>query len=218
MQITLNNPWNKLPLVGSGQNYVLPQDKPYIDAFNEHSSNPSHQIITNRIPEPRLGPTNAPLLVLQLNPSLDSDQPDIGQLEVAHQSLCNDSSDHLCIANGNKWWMRRYVELINSIGKENLAKKLCSVEYFPYPSSEFNHSQLRLPSQEYTFNIVREAIKRKAIIIVTRGLKIWLGAVPELSGEIGKTVFVTNNPRTPAISPKNLPADVYEKIVKAINA
>jgi hypothetical protein len=61
--------------------------------------------------------------------------------------------------------------LVAEVGEECVADSILCVEYFPYHSQSFNHSRLRLPSQEYSFQLVREAIRRRVIIFncVARG-------------------------------------------------
>jgi hypothetical protein len=71
----VNNPWLGLPSKGP---YVLPEDRPFVDAFNTALSPSSlFRIATNEvIPEPFVGAVaTAPVLVLQLNPGYDETNP-----------------------------------------------------------------------------------------------------------------------------------------------
>ena len=87
--------------------------------------------------------------------------------------------------------------------RATLARSILCLELFSYHSKEFAHGNLRLPSQDYTFSLVRGAIARGVPIIVTRGYNHWVGAVPELAG-YSKT-FRTRSQRTARISEPNCP-------------
>jgi len=171
------------------------------------------------MPEPRLGPVNAPIVVLQLNPSYDKAtiQHALSKEEVQDSlaSLHNELSPHVCLANGNSWWQARFRDIIAEVGAPMLAQRVCSIEYFAYPSATFSHAWMRLPSQTYTFALVRAALERNALILITRGTNLWLGAVPELLQALGSTAFETNNPRSASISQRNLPDGVFAKVIEA---
>lgn len=67
MDSATKNPWVCLPSVAP---FVLPEDAPYISAFNESRTVFADDWIhTGRMPEPRLGPLGAPVMLLQLNAS-----------------------------------------------------------------------------------------------------------------------------------------------------
>lgn len=198
------SPWSSLQPIGS-ESYVLPCDKPYIEYFNKHC-NDEHAIAENQIPEPWLGPAlNATLFVLQLNPyhPLNAPHGPSHPLQVAHQirkhSLIGSLTvPHHGLATEDKFWrtcfsclaedigramkpMLRSSSLRRSFGYNHLASRVCSVEYFPYPSDKSNHALLRLPSQQFTFGLVRYGIQRGARFVVLKGWNAWKSAVPELN-------------------------------------
>ena len=78
---------------------------------------------------------------------------------------------------------------------------MCGLEYFPYHSENFAHGRLSLPSQTFTFDALRAAVGRGAIIIITRGRTLWEKAVPELITHT--LVFETSSKQNVVISPKN---------------
>jgi hypothetical protein len=121
--------------------------------------------------------------------------------------------DPLCEGPGREWWLRNLGCLVAEVGEECVADSILCVEYFPYHSQSFNHSRLRLPSQEYSFQLVREAIRRRVIIVQLRGARVWAGAVPELARY--RNCYFTRTTRTAAISPRNCP-DGYRRIVLRI--
>lgn len=58
-----------------------------------------------------------------------------------------------------------------------------------------------MPSQEFGFDMLREAIKRYAVVFATRGFQIWTAAVPELATY--PRVFRTRSVQNVVISPRN---------------
>ena len=214
------NPW--ISLSTAGPEFVLPDDLPYLIAFHAQLKPQrwDQKIQTHRIPEARQGPINAPVVVLQLNPSYDKvtiNQP-LPQDQVASsiKNIQNEYAYREGLANKNCWWSKNFKELIAEFGEAKLSQCACSIEYFPYPSKTFGHSHLRLPSQSYTFELVRSALERDALIVVTRGMQLWLGAVPALRTKLNSTVFETKNRRRPYISERNLPSGAFKKILGAL--
>lgn len=119
--------------------------------------------------------------MLQQNPSYDkaTKEDDLAQQEIAERraELLEEHADHPHLASPNSWWDKTFASLIKTFGRPRLARRVLSIEYFPYPSSKFGHVALRLPSQDYVFSLVRAGLARGAVFIVTRGLDVWLGAV-----------------------------------------
>jgi hypothetical protein len=66
--------------------------------------------------------------------------------------------------------------------------------------------------QRYSFRLVERAMQRKAIIVLTRGRKRWLSAVPALTDYAG--LCLLRNPQTATISPQN--CDRFLDVVHAI--
>ncbi|MCI0378245.1 MAG: hypothetical protein L0215_11615, partial [Gemmataceae bacterium] len=81
---------------------------------------------------------------------------------------------------------------------------------------QLGREQLELPSQQYSFALVRAPVRRRAIIVLMRKgkLKMWLCKVPELDGY--DRLIQLNNPQNPTISPGNCRAGDYEQVVVAI--
>jgi hypothetical protein len=68
---------------------------------------------------------------------------------------------------------------------------------------------LRLPSQDFGFALVRRAIARNALIIM-RGEKYWLGAVPELARH--RSVARLKAPINAALTPGNIGDAAYRQL------
>jgi hypothetical protein len=70
-----------------------------------------------------------------------------------------------------------------------------------------------LESQNYGFHLVREAIQRKAVIVIMRAKKRWLSVVPELQDY--QPCFDVGNFQNPCISCQNTPDGAWPPIVYA---
>ena len=216
----MTNPWLNLP---DDPPFVLREDEPYIEAFNSlHKASDVHWINLAHTPEPRLGPVDAPVIILQLNPSYseaESDGPkDYNRLNRAIESIKDESHNHLGATSPDGWWKPRLGALAADVGNEQLAKAICSIEFFPYRSRRFGHGQVRLPSQAYTFSLVRNGLDRNALFIVTRNFPLWSAAIPELHSRLGTSVFCLKNSRSSYFTKNNLPHGAYEQIVQALRA
>ncbi|WP_257386505.1 hypothetical protein [Tahibacter caeni] len=214
------NPWAAIP---AAPPFVLPMDSAYIAAANAACEPYAPGWLhTGRMPEPRSGRRDAPVLVLQINPSYDPTtmREALSATAVAEQraALADEYAPHACLARGDPWWLRAFAQPVAQFGRARVAQAVCSLEYFPYPSRRFSHAHWRLRSQDYQFSLVCDALARGALIVVTRGLSLWLGAVPELAVELGRTVLLSRNPQRVSISPGNLPGGGYERVLAAIES
>jgi hypothetical protein len=215
-----DNPWNN---IGTQPPFVLEEDRPYIEAFNSiHGHNHDRRINLDHTPVPREGPITAPVVLLLLNPSYHKAMPYYHQsqqiISRELESIKDEHSPHLGVRTNNPWWIPRLKELINepSIGSERLSRNICSIEFFPYRALKFSHGAIRLPSQNYTFALVRKHLARDALFVIARGYELWVSAVPELTPQLNRSVFLTNSKRNITISRRNLSHGVFEKICKRL--
>lgn len=207
---------------------VLECDKPIIEAFNNRLGRKKkcHKIHLNLMPGPFLGNRKANVILLLLNPGFKiKDRKTHAQSDFRDGLLkaIKKPENHFYLANefgytkpeGQKWWKNVFKGVLKKDNKKRheidselmneykiVARNIFCIEYFPYHSKNFAHGALRLPSQEYSFYLVRKAIKRGAHIICARGDKYWLGAVPELAG-YKKTYYLSNKRKT-SISSKTI--------------
>lgn len=214
----MNNPWKALPDVPTNGEYVLSEDKPYIDAFNARTKNENHRIRLEYTPEPRLGPVDANVYLLQANPSCPA-KPREGMNLVEDACLVsdikNEQSLHKAGDEDAEWWDKRFRVLRGIVGPDNLKRNLCSVEYFPYRSNQFAHTHIRLPSQAYSFDLVSQAVRSGKPIIVVRCYDAWIGSVPELAMR-DDLVFRLNSAQSSYVTKNNLPEGAFGKIVNAL--
>jgi hypothetical protein len=205
----MQNPWTTLP---KSNPYVLASDAPLLMSFNARAA-AKHRYDTSLLPEPYFGSLNAPVVVLNLNPGWSPDDAAIHAkptfAAMSRSSLAHKLNPypflHLqptCETPGGRWWRQRTRELAAEVGFELLAHHLACIQFAPYHSPEYAANSPQLPSQEYNFYLVRQAIARGAEIVVMRSVSLWLSAVPELAGYT--RLHRGSNPRAPFLTRGNL--------------
>lgn len=214
------NPWVNLPRQSP---FVLPGDKDAISQFNSTKADHESLIHTEILPEPFLGNRNAPVVLLNLNPGFkEKDTEWHANPEFARRNranLCHKRVEYPFYLldpeiERTQWWEQRLKPLIDRVGSaKTVAERVFCVEFFPYHSRKFRHRNVIAPSRAYSLALVRRAIARKAVILLMRGGRYWLGQIPELA-EYEK-FFASQNPRKPYISPGNFRKG-FEAAVRAI--
>jgi hypothetical protein len=98
-----------------------------------------------------------------------------------------------------------------------IGRRLMCLQWFPYHSAglaDLTRVSI-LPSQEYTFRLLKDAIRDGKLIIVMRSEQQWLASVPELR----QTHYVRlKNVRRPFFSPGNMPSGTFERLTSALSA
>lgn len=205
--MTLDNPWQKLP---DSEPYIIRED---LEAIEHHKNFMGLRLDT--LPEPLVGGLdNAKVVFLALNPGFTNADVDVNMQLPEFINGCRTNlqnpftspfyyfSGGLEKTGGYKWWRARLKPLLTAgISLEILRDKIMMVEYFPYHSVNYKHINNFTPSQLYSFEIVREAIRRDKVIVVMRSKNLWLEAVPELANHNYMTLSSAQNV---VISPKNL--------------
>lgn len=197
MKIT-ENPWRDIPKQAP---FWLPCDEPYIEYFNKVTTD-SFKIRENSFPEPYLGNPEAPVVLLLVNPGggdVDKDVPTPPEIKDALRREYESSvpmPSHLHLSSetkttGRAWWNGICKSLERDVGPDLLHSRILSIEFSAYHSKSFGHGGLRLPSQQFSFAMVRSAIGRGATIVGVRGKRHWCGAIPELGG-YSKCHWATN--------------------------
>jgi len=225
------NPWTELP---DAAPYVLKSDATLIAGANQSASRKkivTLQIHTDVLPEPYIGAVHsAPIVLLNLNPSFGENdyiyyaRPEA--YKASRGNLLHEPAEYPFIflnprladatnPAGPEWWSRRLRQLVATCGVHDVANGLACIEQFPYHSRNFQPLKNTLPSQQYTFQLVRQAMQRSAVIVMMRAKRFWLKAVPELA----QYPFIeTKSVRNATLSPNNLPAGVFDQIVARLGA
>jgi hypothetical protein len=214
------NPWVCLP---SAPPYILPEDVELIKEFNL-SAKEKYQVRWDISPEPFLGNPNAPVVLLSGNPGYNDKDPEWhGDPTFATRSrgnLLHRQSDYPFYLldptiKRTAYWekgLKRLIALSEDSGQRLVANRVLCVEFFPYHSKRFKHGKLRLPSQDYSFGLVKQAVQRNAVILLLRCRKLWFAAVPELSSY--PRCYVARSWQNSAISPRNF-GDGFEMALNA---
>ncbi len=116
---------------------------------------------------------------------------------------------------GGGWWRRKLRWLIDDVGLEVVANRVLCVEHFPYHSQRYSSRVPRVPSQDYGFGLVREAMEREAAIVVMRSARRWEAAIPELASYGHR--YHLRNVQNVCISPNNCP-DGYAAVINALRS
>lgn len=213
----MENPWKALP----EHELVLPEDRSHVDAFNRDVDS-KYRLNTAVLPQPFLGPRDARLVILALNPGKR------GWTDGPYARALRDdlTSDHGTpfpplreefVSGDGSWWKTCLGAIATSAERpiSSLADDVLSIEFLPYHSISYRTVPVTLPSQRYSFGLVRAAIERGATIVVLRGRRSWTVAVPEL---LKADVVFSGNPRVGAISPGTLGEDSFNRIVEVFGA
>lgn len=192
----MQNPWHDLP---SKEPFVLPSDKASIRPINALAK-PEYRIRLEFLPEPYLGNPRANIVLLNGNPGVkeeDRSYHDRADFAKANRAtLLHESQEYPFYlldprfegAPGYKWWYPRLQALFAQFSVKKIANEIFVIEYFPYHSENFQFSKDHLKkfgigkgvlsSQEYSFYLLEEAMKRDALIILLRKKREWQSVNP----------------------------------------
>ena len=206
-----DNPWVALP---DQAPYVLPSDSLAVEVFNRGADS-AHRLHVETPPEPFFGPVDAPIVVLLLNPGVASNGKYDDERLLATVRDPEEQRRHFYIGAENFWWDKLVRSLARDRPSADVAGAILSVEFFPYRSISFGCGHVRVPSQTFAFALVERAISRNAVIVIVRGERHWLGAVPLLANH-GKVVRI-RNPQSASLSSANLKDGGYQTLVDALD-
>jgi hypothetical protein len=222
----MENPWSAL---SDHAPYVLPDDRPYVEAWNEGwgAERERVRLHVEALPDPFVGPRDAPIVVLARNPGwAGTELDDLAEPKRAASLLGNlgdDEERHVhsyltdvfAATAGGRWWRKtmRTVMEAASLRPDDLARRVLAVEFHGYHSQDWATLPVTLPSQWFAFDLVSRAVERGAVVVVLRGRRDWEVAVPALRGY--PRAFRTNSVQTSAISPRNLRPEGFEAVVQA---
>lgn len=216
----MQNPWLTLP---HAKPYVLASDASLLQSFNASAAE-QHRYDLSLFPEPFFGSPSAPVVVLNLNPGWSPDDTSI-HAEHEFAAMSRSALTHSLgpypflhlqptgLTPGSKWWRQRTRELISDVGFESVARRLGCVQFAPYHSRQYAPASPRLPSQEYSFGLVRQAMDRGAEVVIMRSVNLWFRAVPELASY--NRLHRGANPRAPFLSRGNLKSS-YQVIAQRL--
>lgn len=116
--------------------------------------------------------------------------------------ICDkDETDYNKLLGGCEWWQKRTKELRAVMS--NIHPLLFNIEYFPYNSKNISGWQgIKLPSFQYTNELVKSAIDKGKTIIIMRMKKDWVNRILDLDSYAN--VYVLSNARSVYVTKNNL--------------
>lgn len=226
----MQNPWRNFP---ENSPFVLKIDEHFVEQYNANAK-PEHKLQTSVMPTPYNGGLDAAKVVfLSLNPGYDI--LDNFRTEEYRKAIRENLADPYGYDNfvyldknfsslnvngniitdpGYEWWKKRTRWLIDRCGE--IKGRFMALEWFPYASKEFKKPKEIFPSQRFTFDLVREAIRRGKLIVIFRGRSNWFDSVPGL--EKYDNLLKLSSNQNICVSPGNLKDNGFEKIVAAMNS
>ena len=232
----MRNPWLDLPAKAP---YVLPIDKPYVDAHNANLKDLESKVVREAfhihleaIPEPFSGRREAPVVILLANPKHEKNPKkplSKAQRERIREGLVSSKGqpfvailDEFKGTGAYKWWFPKLRDLCNEVGVEVVANNIQVIELHGYHSLSFRPPVRNFPSQQYQFYLVEQAIKRGAIIVIPWAIKHWHASMPELKdrkylAKFGCEVVRGTYPfRRAGLTPTLLERGGYAKVLKRL--
>ncbi len=217
----MTNPWLALPKRAP---YILPEDREELLA---HGVTPdSLGLNLNLLPVPWNGDlTHASVLLLTLNPSVRAnartEELDKRYRELILANLRFESDPPLFnfherfrATEGYAYWLRLLGALVSRFGIDHISRRVAVVEYFPYRSAVYRNPRCILPSQRFSWSLVRRAVDQQAAIVVQRGWAEWAQAVPELTAY---PCIRLRNVRSPFLSEGNMAPGDWNRLVAALS-
>ena len=226
----MENPWLEFVKNLDDNNLVLEQDREIIEKFND-STNETYKVHTEIMPAPFMGNVlTSPIVLLTLNPGYDEKEEEKDYYN-KYKSYWKNEIQHIhsvpelplfCLEDKyveySDYWLKKFRPLISVSSKEKVAQNISIIQFFPYHTKKYKDIPKRLlkgylGSQEYNFELVKQAIERKAIIVILRSKKLWFKAISDLDNE--RTRF-TRSALNTIQSEKNLGGTLKE-IVDILN-
>jgi hypothetical protein len=165
----------------------------------ERKTGRNHRLNLDLVPEAFVGRPDAPLVLLGniSGVSETGGPPSSYRLEQAFKDRMRNNLLHIdsdrpfpyfdpaIMPPGEHWWDRKLKHVLAEFGDGDSAKSILglnmlAVDFFPYVSwsNRYAHQSLDLPSQEYSFDLVRNAVKQEAVVVLPNRKRQGLGHPP----------------------------------------
>lgn len=158
---------------------------------------------------------NARILLLYANPGYN---PKVDKLKPVHFSIPGwplvwlhpESAKHH--PRAHHWFCSRLRHLSEIYGAQFVSQNVASLNIVPWSSNMYK-SGLSFPSSKNQLDPARRSAEAGAILILVRARKAWRPLLDEFPDK----VILTRNPRSSYISPANLEADGWIRILAKLN-
>lgn len=202
----IENPWLNI----SWENSIADIDKEYLTKFSCFK-----KIQKNTLPEPYTGDVNSNVYCLNLNPGsacvyddsepqLKKDFEEYTQLTLRHDKPQNhEFAENMWFllegTAGYTWWRQKTEELRKH--KKGQNPRMFVIEYFPYHTVKGTYFPLKLPSYEYSNQLIRQAMEENKYIVIMRHRKEWLQRISGL--EKYERLVYLNSSQNPCLTENN---------------
>jgi hypothetical protein len=175
------------------------------------------------LPCPYLGRPEALVYVLLLNPGGRHNDFEYGDEFVAERRRALQFESPRCFwsldpalarSEAYKYSATRMRALIDQVGRHRVADRMMWLQYFGYQSLEWRRFPVTLPSQEFAFWLLREAIGAGKLVIIARSRRLWIRAVSELET---CDYIQLRSPRGPYLTPANMGEGDFRRVVRALS-
>lgn len=204
-------------------------DRAHARAFNLGiGATDEYKLAEHLEPYPYFGNPVANVLVLLANPGVsrrDSDPSFRINPKYADQNkknLRHESADSFISwvhspdnpERDNDWLIPRIRKVVRETSLERVSGGLFFVNYHAYNSKSWTPIPFTFETQRYSFHLVSEAIKREALILMSRNMLGWFTAIPGLYEYKNRVKFKSS--RSVHVSRENLGIEEYKEILNRL--
>ena len=229
----IENPWLTFR-PAENEPKVHPTDLPFFQGFNKgmgarEGSDKKNYLLANHLePHPYLGNPKANVLVLMANPGVNEKEKNpkfrmnASKLEQNRKNLRHEDLESFRsrIDSPNEpefesvWFKPRVRELVAATSVERVTRGLFLVNFHAYHSRSWHPIPFTFPTQHYSFNLVSEAVRRDALIIMSRNMLGWFTAVPGLFDHENRVEFEST--RSVYLTQGNLGKKAFKKLLERL--
>lgn len=204
-------------------------DKAHAQAFNKGiEGRDEYKLAEHLEPYPYLGNPTANIFVLLANPGISRREADPGfrtNPENVNRNLRNlrhESADSLLSwvhspdnpERESDWLIPRIRQVVHETSLERVSSGLFLINYHPYNSKSWYPIPFIFETQRYSFHLVNEAMRRNALIVMSRNVLGWFTAIPGLYEYENRVKFRSS--RSVHISQENLGTETYKVLLKRL--
>lgn len=114
----------------------------------------------------------------------------------------------------NDWLIPRIRKVVQETSLERVSGGLFFINYHAYNSKSWTPIPFTFETQRYTFHLVREAMKRDSLIVMSRNMLGWFTAIPGLYEYKTRVKFQSS--RSVHLSQENLGAEAYQNLLNRL--
>lgn len=197
----VENPWLNI----SWENGIADIDKEYLTKLSCFKKIQKHTL-----PEPYTGDVRSNVYCLNLNSGdacvCDDSEPQIKEKfeKYTQLTLRHDIDENMWFLlkeTAGYTWLQQMTKELREY-KKGQNPRMFVIEYFPYHTVKGTYFPRKLPSYEYSNQLIRQAMAENKYIVIMRHRKEWLQRISGL--EKYERLVCLNNPQNPCLTEKNI--------------